>query len=250
MIIDEIDHNVAQWPKAIIRPAILWMQDAAGNWNGSDRGAAQDVYESQVVFVNTETLINQLQVDLETARDTVSLTGFTAPIFSPEVDHTGSIAASVVAMGPRRHRAFGVPSASSQMLELPVTFRAISPSLLGTTPSLSTLRLQEGYDGDASFEIGKAFTYNQSGVYADHKSDIGVFKGRFRQKVEEVRAILAYLLVTARANAFTLPTLGGVTYPFGVNRGTGPFQAKIKSIGITRSNFVFYDLDLEFVESV
>lgn len=238
---------VRQWPTPIIRPSIQWIQDATGNWNGSDRGATQDIYETEVVFFDTQDNIDSLMQTLDENREGISLSNFAVPFFSPEVSHTGTISAAVVSLGPRRHLAWG--AASRWVYELPVTFRAISPTLLGTSASLSTLKLQDGFEASASYEVGKAFTYGQTGVYADRRSDIGRFIGRFRQQTSQAQAILAYLLTTARASAVTFPSLGGVTYPWGVNRGT-PANCKVKSFSIRRVNLVFWDLEIEFVESV
>lgn len=240
-------YRVRQWPTPIVRPAIQWVQDSSGNWNGSDRGAAQDVYESEVVFFDTQDNIDTLMVNLEDNREGVDLANFAAPFFSPEVDHTGTISATVVSMGPRRQLAWG--AASRWIYELPVTFRAISPTLLGTSASLSTLKLQEGFEASASHEVGKAFTYAQTAVYSDRRSDVGRFVGRFRQQTSQAQAILAYLLTTARANTVAFPSLGGVTYPWGVNRGA-PANCKVKSFSIRRVNLVFWDIEIEFVESV
>lgn len=237
--------NVRQWPNPHIVPAIQWIQDSEGNWSGSDRGASQDVYETEVVFFDTQDNINSLMQVLENNREEVTLSDFAAPIFSPNVDHTGSITASVVSYGPRRHLAFG--AASKWVYELPVTFRAISPALLVTTPSLSTLKLQDGFEATASYEVGKAFTYGQTGVYTDSRADTGRFVGRFRQQTSQAQAILAYLLTTARANSVAFPSSIPVTYPWGINRGV-PTNCRIKSFSIRRVNFVFWDLELELVE--
>lgn len=241
-------YNVAQWPETPIARSILWEQDAAGYWNGSDRGAAQDVYQAECVFVDKESTINALETTLDAAREGITLSGFTAPVFAPNVDHTGSISATVVKT-KRKHLKFGVPAANSQMYALEVAFRAISPTILSTTPSLSTLKLQESFDADQTYESLKAFSYNQTAFYADHRSDVGVFRGRFRQKLAQIQAILGYALVTARGGSFAFPNIG-VTYPFGISRGAyGTKNCKIKSLSISRRNFVFWDLTLELVEA-
>lgn len=241
-------YNVRQWPKPIIEPAIQWIQDSSGNWNGSDRGADQDVYEAEVVFFDTEANIDALMATLEANREGLTLSAFATPIFSPEVDHTGSISATVISMGPRRHLAYA-SGGKGGVYDLPVTFRALSPTLLGTSPSLATLKLQEGFEGDASFEVGKAFTYSQASVYSDHGSDVGRFVGTCRQQTSQIQAILAYLLVTARAASVAVPTLGNVGYAWGISRGA-PTNCRVKSFSLTRVNFVFWDLRLELVESV
>lgn len=240
--------SVRAWPKPAIDPAILWVQDSAGNWNGSDRGAAQDVYTAEVTFMGIESEIDAVESLLESNREGVTLAAFASPVFAPNVDHTGSISATVASLERRRHLAYAA-GASKGVYELDATLRAISPTLLGTTPSLATLNLQEGFEGSKSYEVGKAFTYNQTAVYSDHKSDIGRFVGTFRQTVEETQAILAYLLTTARAASIAVPTLGNVTYLWGQPRGAAT-NCRVKSFGLVRRDFVFYDLEIELVEAV
>jgi hypothetical protein len=240
--------SVKAWPRPEIDPAILWVQDSAGNWNGSDRGAAQDVYTADVTFMGVESEIDTVESYLQSNREGVTLAAFTSPIFAPNVSHTGSISATVSRLARRRHRAYGAGAAKG-VYELDATLRAISPNLLGTTPSLATLKLQEGFEADKSYEVGKDFTYNQTAVYSDQASDSGRFIGTFRQTVDETRAILAYLLTTARAASIAVPTLGNLTYAWGQPRGVAT-NCRVKSIGITRRDFVFYDLEIELVEVI
>lgn len=239
-------YNMLQWPTSRVIPSILWTQNAAGYWMGSDRGAAQDIYEADCVFVDKEYVINELATVLEEHRESLALEGLPTSVFSPNVDHSGTLTVTAKSIR-RRHIQYGVPSATSQVYALEVTFRAISPTLLATTPSLSTLKLQEGFEASPSYEMGKAFSFDQTAFYTDHGSDIGRFEGVFRQTTAQARAILAYLLTTARANAVTFPSIG-VTYPFGVSRGPLPMNCKVKSFEISRQNFVFWDLKIEFVE--
>lgn len=240
-------YKIRPWPQFIIKPAILWAQSSSGYWTGSDRGAAQDIYESNFTVQTTDTTMNALQTAINAARESITLSGFNTDIFSPNVDQTGSITASIIDFGERQQLKFATSSTSVHSLEL--TFRAIAPTLLGTTPSLSTLRLQEGWTGDHTYEVAKAFSQNQTAFYADRKSDIGKFTGMFSQTTTELKAILAYILVTARASSFTFPTFAGVTYPFGVARGSGPFNCRIKDFKISRKNLNRWALMIEFVEA-
>lgn len=241
------NYNFLEWPKPLQRTAILWEQSSAGYWSGSDRGAAQDIYETTLSFYDTETNINALQTALGSNREGISLAAFSVPIFSPTVDHTVSISAAVTSFGKRRQTKF-VPAASG-MYVLDVAFRAISPTLLTPTPSLSTLRLQESFDADHTWEAGKAFTYDQTASYADSNSDVGTFKAKFTQTTAEMQAIIAYILVTARAGTVVLPTFAGVTYPFGIAKGSGAFNCKINDFKVTRNSVHFWDIEIMFTEA-
>ena len=244
--ISGLDCYVRNFARARIKPAIDWVQNAAGNWRGSDRAAAQDIHEVDVVFYDRETAINTLATTLDSNREGVTMSAFGTDIFAPVVDHSGSISASITRL--RRRRQAGFASPSTAMFELEATFRAISPSLVSTSASLSTLKIQEGFEADKDFSVGKIFAYDQTASYADPRKDIGQFKGTFRQTTAQAKAILKYVLSTARASTIAFPTLGGVTYPFGVIRGALPKNAKIIDFSISRHNLVFWDIELTFVE--
>jgi hypothetical protein len=235
------------WPVPSIQPAIAWVQNSAGEWTGSDRGAAQDIYSAEVTFTDTDAQIDSLKTILNANREGLTLSALQAEVFAPNVNHTGSISCSVVDFGVREHVQWAGPSNNVQSLA--VTFQALSPPLLTTTPSLATLRLQTGYSGDHSWTAGRNFSLDQTAAYSDHRSDVGLFRGRFQQTRAEAQAILRYLLVTARAASFTLPTFSGVTYPFGVSRGTGPFTCRVPKFGVSRKNLNRWILDIEFAES-
>jgi len=97
--------------------------------------------------------------------------------------------------------------------------------------------------------VGKAFSMTQAAYYGDHRADVGTFVGTFQQRPAEARAILAYLLTTARANAFTLPTFPGITYPFGQARGSGPFNCKVTAFDLSRKNLNRWTFKITFQEA-
>lgn len=230
-----------------ITSSILWTTKSNGYPSGSDRGAAQDVYEAKVTFAGLEAAIDTLQTTLQANREGVALTAFSTTgqeIFGPEVSYAGTINATVTAFEPRVH------IHHNKVSEVTLTFRAISPTLLGTTASLATLRRQEEWEGDQGWTVGKAFSYNQTAVYSDPGAEVGTFTGTFSQKPAEARAILAYLLTTARANSITLPTFSGMTYPFGTPRGAGPFQVKIPKWELSRNGLNRWVFRITFTETI
>lgn len=248
VVIGTDNYSIRPWPSFSITPAIQWIQDSAGYWNGSDRGAAQDAYEATAVFHGREPVINTLEQTLDTYREAITLSSFAAPLFAPNVDHTGSISAVVLGY-TRRQVQWGAPYATHQIYELEVRFRAIAPTLLATTPSWATLRVQDGFRAEHSHESPKAFTYAQAAVYGDHASDIGTFEGSFSQKTAEIQAILAYLLTTARASAVTFPAaLVTVAYPWGRARGAAT-NCKVLSFECSRKNLNRWALSLKLVEA-
>lgn len=240
--------DVLEWPRPTLRRAIEWEQLGSLNWRGSDRGAAQDEYESVVRVRGVESAINSLQTLLQANREGLTLSAFVVPLFAPNVSHAGSIASTVLSMGPRQHVSFANPTTG--YYEMEIAFRALAPTFLGTTPSLASLRPVRGYEADKSYEVGKAFTYAQAGLYSDPNTDIGRYTGTFMQTTAEAQAILAYICTTARAASVSMPTIPGVTYPFGVVRGALPKTCRIKSVEVSRHDLRYWILRIEFVEDI
>jgi hypothetical protein len=78
-----------------------------------------------------------------------------------------------------------------------------------------------------------------------------VFNFRGLQFTDELQAVLSFILAGAsRGVAFTLPTISGEPYPFGIVRGAGPFQTKIRSFSFSRRDFQTWELMIQFVEHV
>jgi hypothetical protein len=84
-------------------------------------------------------------------------------------------------------------------------------------------------DADASREILKNPTYNDTFYYADFSSDSGTFVGQFNFSADEMANVRRFA-ATNRGAAFTLPAIAGVLFPFGPRRGAGPFSVKLKLI--------------------
>ena len=235
------------WPKPKIIPAIDWVRNSAGNLRGSDRGVAQDLYETTVQFKDTETIINSLETVLQANREGITLSAFAFPAFAPTVDHTGSISAAVLDFGVIKQESFS--SSNTNLLTLEVKFRAISPTILASpSASLSGLALQQGWEAGREVTAHPEFTYTQATTYKDHNRDIGTFRGQFLQTTATLQAIIRYLMVTARASAFTLPTFSGVTYPFGVPKGSGAFSCKAREFSFSRKNLNRWDMEISFSE--
>ena len=235
-----LDCFVKNFPTIKIIPAIKWVQSASGFYFGSDRGAAQDVFEIDVTFYDTEANINTLQTTLNSSRGNVVMTNFGDSLFSPYVDHSGTINAVFSPLGMRKYTAFASPSTG--MYEMPATIRAVSPPVLTSSPSLSKLRLQYGFTADKTYSSNKLFTYSQTAIIEDENSDNGVFKASFLQFKAEAQAILAYFLNTQRASSFAFPSIG-VTYPFGIVIGALPLNTNLISFKVTRQDFEFYKID-------
>lgn len=240
-------YPVQPWPTFTIQPAIQWVQDAAGYWTGSDRGASQDIYETTCVFAGRESVINALEQALDANREAVTLSAFLAPLFAPNVDHTGSLTAAVIGALERRQVQYG---AAAHVYALTVPFRAIAPPLLATTPSLAGLRPQDGFTATHSNESPKAFSMTQAAYYADHRSDSGYLDVELVQNLATTQAILAYILTTARASAVAFPAALStvIAYPWGRSRGA-PTNCRFTSLQLSRMNLNRWRLKLRLVEA-
>lgn len=211
MIIGGTSYRIQPWPEPKTTPAIRWTRTADGYHVGIDRGVEEDVYEGKIVVQGAPATLDSLQAVLEVNREGITLSGFNTGemLFGADVNYSGSISATVLNFGRRRNLLH------TSVFDLEITFRALSPTLLSTTPSLDDLHIQEGWEGDRSTDITKLFSYSQSGSYLQHGTDAGLFTAKFRQSTEEMKAIRAYLLTTARGEAFQFPALMADFYPFG-----------------------------------
>lgn len=238
-------YRIRPWPGVTIKRAITWDMDSRENPRGYDRGASQDIYESTIRVFDTETHINSLLGVLQNNRETVVLDQFAIPIFAPNIDHTGSITCAVKDYGTRK-AAFHA-TAGDDIYECEMTLRAIQPTKLATTPSISALRVQEGADAGHSWGVARAYTQSGLHAYVDSGNDAGRYTPSFVCNTATAQAALAYFLVTARAATFTMPAFGP-DYPFGPSRGTGPFTVRLYDFSISRVNLNRWRLDCDFRE--
>jgi len=247
MIIAGTSYHVQLWPVPATSPAIAWKKKANGYPTGRDRTAAQDIYTGRVRIADRTAVLDALQATLDANQNGITLSGLSSGemVFGANVDYSGSIAATVTDFGTRAN------VMTNAIHELEIEFRAISPTLLATTPSLASLKLQEGWKGDRSTDITKTFAYNQTASYLKHLTDAGTFTGRFLQTTAQMQAIRAYLLTTARANPITFPALYPAPFnPFGANEADNRFQ---KCFAISwsdkRINLNRWELQIDFAQA-
>lgn len=206
--------------------ALKWIQLANGNWRAVDRGSSTDMYRARIRLYGTESLIDQFLDEVEYNRITCShvltLSNFNATehIFGADVDHSSSISATITEIDSREQRTwkgFGVSC----------VLQASSPSFTGT-PALPSLEcLSWGYEGDSSWTWNKSDSYNGTFNYADRKSDVGLFNGRFLFSDADMIALRGYLR-TQRGATISIPDIDGVSTPFGSRRDSGyPYNVKV-----------------------
>lgn len=212
--------------------ALHWAPASNGTWHATDRSSATDIYAANNVrLYGVESVINNFIYQIEQNRvstdihaNRLTLSGFNATehIFGADVDYTGSIYAT--AFLDRREQG------SLKGWGTPLTLRVASTLSFTGTAALPSLRhVDVGVDADADRTIIKQDSYNRTFFYADPASDAGTFTGVFNFGDGEM-ANLRRFAATQRGAAFTLPTIYGITYPFGSRRGAGPFLVKLKPI--------------------
>jgi hypothetical protein len=213
-------YRIRPWPEPRTKWSVTFSKLSTGYHQGRDRGASEDVYEGTVLVSDTVAHLDSLQAVLAANRNGITLSSMSSGemVFGANVDYSGSISATVVNHGMRRN----VFHTGADALE--ITFRALSPALLGITSSWASLRLQEGWEGDRSHENQKHFSYGQTASYLDHETDAGLFSAKFVQTTEQMMAIRAYLLTTARGNPVQFPSLLPTLYPFGANGSEAAYQ--------------------------
>lgn len=226
--------------------AVDWEKNSSGNWRGSDRGAAEDVYSSNIVVKGPESELNDLNDVLDAKRtDFVATFGTGEEIFGADVDHTGDQTVIVDDYGKIRHLTF-------KMFSMPLTVRLIGPSFLSDTPDFTKLRTATHADvRETTFELNKMISIDNETFVADHISndgnEAGIYTAVFTQTIKEMAAIRRYLTVTARNAKIVFPTFGGVTKPFGPRAGALPFNCRIiRWADLGRINFSDWGLSITF----
>jgi hypothetical protein len=231
----------------LTRPALEWVQDSAGYWSASDRGSSQDVLEAAISFRGPQEELETLEAVLEDNREGLPITcGLGEEIFGADVDYTGALSVTVIDYGE-------ITRVTFSQYAMPLRLRLLAPTFKATSPSFAALRLSGWrYGAFSTFEIGKAFSYSGTPIYADRRDDVGVFKGEFTQTQSEMEAIRRYLLTTARGNAITFPTLGGITHPFGNRKpaiGAGLYCHVLEWEDLGRANLMDWGLSIVFAEA-
>lgn len=221
--------------RPVYEPALIWAMCSSGKWVASDRGAASDIYTTEIEVTGYESEINDILANLYNNRiassgtpNLITLSDFadTEKIFGEDIDYS-SVNATVTDIGERQQRAFCSWSVK-------IKLQAISPSFVGSAAaSIIFAHWDFEYTGDNERTITKYDSYQGTFSYADHRADRGVFKGSAYLKNADMATFLR-TLATVRAAPITT-TIGGVEYPFGVERpGTWPRNLKyleVKDMG-------------------
>lgn len=211
--------------RPMTRLSLEWKKLASGNYYATDRGADADIYEADIQIYGKASVIDdfieQIELNRQAGSNAITLSNFfsTETIFGENVDHSGSITATVVSFGKK-------VQARWKSYTLSMRVRTLSPSFVGSA-SLPTLQyLEVGYEGDNDLSILKTDTYNNTFTYTDREADAGIFKGTFLFSNADMKLIRNYIRIQRSAD-ISITDIAGVTLPFGNRRQTG-YTATVK----------------------
>jgi hypothetical protein len=149
----------------------------------------------------------------------------TEHIFGEDVDHSGSIDATILDIGDRKQHSW-------KTFSVKVIARAVSSdvSFVGST-TLPTLQfLDRGYTNDSDTQVLQKVAYDGTQYYSDRDAGTGFFEGTFVFDITDMRNLRRFLsaVSTGRGTTVSIPDIKGVTQLFGVRRtGSYPWNVKI-----------------------
>jgi hypothetical protein len=214
--------------RPLTRLAISWRQSASGLWVGTDRGSGADVYESKVRLYGNETSINQFIQEIYYGRTNASTDNQVTlgtfmdgeKIFGENVNHTGSITATIQQISERVQNTW-------KGFYVDVIFRATSVTFVGSTSMPSLVYCEIGAMQDRDYSIKKYDTYDGTMIYQDRRSDAGIFEGVFTLSNANFILMRNYIK-SQRTSAYTLSDTFGIDYPFGTrSAGSYPYSANL-----------------------
>ena len=230
--------------------ALTWSKCSDGSWVAADRGSTSDTYEARINVYGHQSdmnnLVDALQQNRVAQSHELTLSWFhdDEHIFGEDVDHSGTISATVLDFGTITQGSWGGYGLSMKL-------RALSPSLVGTA-TLPTLQYMDfGYSADSSVSVNKQDYWAGSYTYADSLADAGLFVGTFKLASADMRNLRAYLR-TVRGASFSVAAIAGVKYPWGPRRGAWPITCRCtewKDSGMWGEHFWIVTLTLTEVRS-
>ena len=225
--ITQFDIKVKPEYRPLTRLALNWNQLSSGNFVATDRGATADTYDAEVRFYGKENVIDEFIEEINDNRvadsNEITLSQFNATehIFGANVDHSGTISATVLEMGKKTQNTWKGYSLTARL-------RALSPAFTGSSSLPGLTNLEVGYEGDSDITVKKIDSYSNAFTYLDRESDAGLFEGTFIFSDANMILLRNYIK-TQRSGNFTISAISGVDEPFGIRRfGTGyPYTTKL-----------------------
>jgi hypothetical protein len=210
--------------------ALTWSQVSDGNYIAVDRGAANDVYRSNIKVIGLETEINALLSAIEANRVStttpgkLTLSGFATDekIFGEDVSNT-SIDICVMQIGERSQ-------SSLRVFDVDLKLRVWDTSALTFIGSQGNVTLQHvsvGYNGYAERTDSPKEIYSGAVIYQDNRYDTGLLEISAIVPLTELVKLRRSMAI-GRSGGVIFNVIGGVSYPYGPTRPvTFPLTAKV-----------------------
>lgn len=235
-----------------IAMALKWFRMGDGSYRASDRGTESDHISSKVSFYGTKSQIDDIIAALIANHESLgvlTLANIPEPLFGHNVDYSSTVTAVLKSIKPQVQKSLHGFKLDLELQAASLTFL----NLGNTLPDLCALEYSHSGDTERTFKTNKTYN-NQFGTGTGsidinrYELDSGVFEGTFKFFSDDLASVLDFQRTT-RALPFQLPTIEGVTHPFGKGAGVGPFQVKLYSVSsIKRISPDLWSAKLTFVE--
>ncbi len=227
--------------------ALQWVQAGNGDWFATDRGAANDYYESKVTmkgqYEDIKDIVTEINNNRTNGSNQIYASRFVSDekIFGADIIYDPGVYFTVIDFPDIEQKSLAVFS-------ITMSIRLLKSYTFTATSTLPELRLaQTGYDAKVqSHSITKYDTYKGAYSYIDEKVDSGVFKGTFIFDDTDMARIRRFQAVQRGAN-FTVTDIPGVYFPFGPNGQVFPIDVRLKSISNEKmrdQTYWFCDVEL------
>lgn len=211
--------------KPMTKLALTWKKLSDGNYSAVDRTSAGDIYDAEITIIGAEdtiqTLIEAVVLNRNTASgNAVTLSELNAgeQIFGCDVDYSAPLSSTIMSITDKTQNSFKTFSTVARL-------RLFDPTFTGTA-ALPTLKPEFRYSGDSPLGVSKQDAYYGNMFYGDRINDAGLFEAVYRL-TEGDMCSLRRLIATQRKNTISIPSLAGVTNPFGKRKGAFPLRVKI-----------------------
>lgn len=231
-----IQVNIQAGFKPVTKLAIKFHDLENGDYYSIDRGAAEDVYETELTVYGTETSVNDVIDAIEANRLATTtpnelyfynLSESGEKLFGADVDNTQTVdtyadafKVNISTVNLRAQNTWKGWSVSFMA-------RCLSPTFTGaaTFPVLCPL---PGMRADSEYTINRMWAYTGENFIADQYSDYGIWSGTFKTEYANMRDLRRFV-ATQRGVEFSLAStkLVGVTNLFGRRSSGYPYNVRI-----------------------
>lgn len=212
--------------KVMTKLSMKWREIASKKWVATDRGTTSDIYGAAISVYGKEAAIDELIDALQDNRAAdshiLSLSDFfsTENIFGVDVDHSGSISATVISFPERKQKTF-------KGWGVDLRLRALSPSFTGSASFPTLNGLDFGVTAKRTWNVNKFDDYSGNYSYQDRVYDSGIFEGVFTLTEANMKSLRRYI-ASNRTGDYVLQDTFGVAEPFGPRSTAGyPYNVKL-----------------------